>query len=303
MMKGDTELYEDKIKTKIYTFRGLHVMLDKDLAQLYWVKTKVLNQAVKRNIHKFPEDFMFQLSEEEVNLMVSQNVTPSKDLRSQFVTSKEERGGRRYSPYAFTQEGVATLSGILKSKKATKVHIQIMRAFVSMRKFILSNAQIFQRLDNVDVKLLEHDNKLKQVFDAIESKQITPKQGIFFEGQIFDAHRFVSELVRNADKSIILIDNYIDDSVLTLFRKRKESVNVTIFTKSISKELKLDLEKYNSQYPKIDIKEFKHSHDRFMIIDNKEVYHIGASLKDLGKKWFAFSKFDKKVFTLLERLE
>jgi len=292
MMKGDTELYEDKIKTKIYTFRGLHVMLDSDLAELYGVSTKRLNEQVGRNIERFPISFMFQLKGEEYDF-----------LKSQIATSSYRWGGKRKLPYAFTEQGVAMLSGVIRSKKAIKVHIQIINAFVSMRKFILSNAQIFQRLDNVDVKLLEHDNKLKQVFDAIESKQITPKQGIFFEGQIFDAYKFVSELVKSARNSIILIDNYIDDSVLTLFSERDKNINVVIYTSNLTSKLRLDLKKYNSQYPKIDIKEFKHSHDRFMIIDNKEVYHIGASLKDLGKKWFAFSKFDKKVFTLLERLE
>jgi len=308
-MRNKLTINGEDITRKIYTFRGLHVMLDSDLAELYGVYIKRLNEQVNRNIDRFPEDFMFQLTKVELESLRSHFATSKGDkiLVLQIGTSKKSRGGRRYLPYAFTEQGVATLSGVLRSKKAIEVNIQIMRAFVSMRKFILQNGEIFNRLDTVERKQVEYqistDNKFDKIFNAIESKQITPKQGIFFEGQISDAHRFVSELVRNANKSIILIDNYIDDSVLTLFSKRKEGVNVTIFTKSISKELKLDLDKYNSQYPKIDVKEFKHSHDRFMIIDNKEVYHIGASLKDLGKKWFAFSKFDKKVFTLLERLE
>ncbi len=278
------------IKNKIYTIRGLQVMLDNDLAELYGVKTKVLNQAVKRNIDRFPDDFIFQLTENE---------------RNELVTNCDHLQKLKYSsqlPYAFTEQGVATLSGVLKSKKAIEVNIQIMRAFVSMRKFISNNVQLFQRLDKTEQKLLEHDDKFEQVFNAIESKNIKPQKGIFFDGQIFDSYSFISNLIRNAKKSIILIDNYIDDTVLTLFTKTNKNVNVTIYTKYISTQLKLDLKKYNSQYEPISIKEFTNSHDRFMIIDNKEVYHIGASLKDLGKKWFAFSKFDKEAFKLLEKL-
>jgi len=171
-----------------------------------------------------------------------------------------------------------------------------------MRKFISSNAQIFHRLDVVEKKQLEHDKKFDRIFDAIQSKGIKPEKGIFFDGQVFDAYKFVSDIIRIAGKSIILIDNYVDDSVLTLFSKRNKDVEVIMFTKEISKKLSLDLAKHNSQYPPIQVKEFKHSHDRFRIIDHKEVYHIGASLKDLGKKWFAFSKFDKEAFKLLNRL-
>ncbi|MDD4353212.1 MAG: ORF6N domain-containing protein [Candidatus Nanoarchaeia archaeon] len=280
-----------EIKNKIYFIRGLQVMLDSDLAELYNVKTKVLNQAIIRNIERFPENFMFQISKDEFLI-----------LRSQIVTSKNIRGGRQYLPYAFTEQGVAMLSGVLKSDTAVKISIQIMNAFVSMRKFISSNAQIFQRLDNVEIKQVEYDKKFNEIFDAIQSKEIKPDKGIFFDGQIFDAYKFVSDLIRTANKSIILIDNYVDDSVLTLLSKRNSNTKVKIFTKDISAQLLLDLAKYNSQYPIIEIKEFKKSHDRFLIIDNKEVYHFGASLKDLGKKWFAFSKFDKEVFNLLENL-
>lgn len=199
-------LEENEIGNKIYTIRGLQVMLDGDLAELYGVTTFNLNKAVKRNIERFPEDFMFQLSSEEF-----------KSLRFQIGISKKSRGGRRYLPYAFTEQGVATLSGVLKSSKAVEINIQIMRAFVSMRRFIASNAQLFQRIDRTEQKLLEHDNKFEQVFNLIEDKSLKPEKGIFFNGQIFDAYRFVSDLVRSAKKSIILIDNYVDDSVLTLF--------------------------------------------------------------------------------------
>ena len=176
-----------------------------------------------------------------------------------------------------------------------------------MRRFISKNAEIFRRLDSVERKQLESqiktDKNFERVFNAIENKEFVKKQGIFFDGQIFDAYKFVSDLIRSAKESIILIDNFIDDSVLTLFSKRRDNVNVAIYTKTITKQLKLDLEKYNSQYPAIDIKEFENSHDRFLIIDNTEVYHIGASLKDLGKKWFAFSKLDKDALKLLDKLE
>ncbi len=279
----------DKIKSRIYTIRDMQVMLDTDLAELYNVKTKVLNQAVKRNSERFPESFMFQISQGEFD-----------NLKSQIVTSRW--GGRRNLPYAFTEHGVAMLSGVLKSDTAVRISIQIMSAFIAMRRFISSNAQIFQRLDAVERKHIEHDKQFDQIFDAIQSKDIKPEKGIFFDGQIFDSYKFVSEIIRTADKSIVLVDNYIDDSVLTLFSKRNKNVRATIFTKEVSKQLLLDLVKYNSQYPFIELKEFKQSHDRFLIIDNKEVYHFGASLKDLGKKWFAFSRFSKETFELLDKL-
>ncbi len=298
-------LITNNIQNRIHTIRGSQVMLDSDIATLYEVPTKALNQAVKRNSERFPEQFMFQLTEDEFENLRSQIVTSNtKVLRSQIVTLNKGRGThRKYLPYAFTEQGVAMLSGVLKSDTAVSISIQIMDAFVVMRRFISSNAQIFQRLDFVEKKQIEHDQKFEEIFDAIQNKDIKPEKGIFFEGQIFDAYKFVSDLIRTANKSIILIDNYIDDSVLTLFIKRNKSVQVTIFTKDISKQLSLDLEKYNAQYSPIELKEFKQSRDRFLIIDNKEVYHFGASLKDLGKKWFAFSKFDKEAFKLLDKLE
>ena len=308
MSRELTIVDESKIKNNIHTICGLQVMLDRDLAELYEVSTKVLNQAVKRNIERFPQNFMFQLNEKEHDFLRSQIVTSNKeDLRFQIGTSKSNRGGRRYLPFAFTEQGVAMLSGVLKSETAVRISIQIMNAFVSMRKFLLNNAQVFQRIDTVEKKQIEYkietDEKFNKIFDAIESKDIKPEKGIFFDGQIFDAYKFFSDLIKTANKSIVLIDNYVDESVLILFTKRKKDVKVTIFTKEISEQLSLDLRKYNSQYPPIEIKEFKQSHDRFMIIDNKEVYHFGASLKDLGRKWFAFSKFDKEAFSLLDKLK
>src|SRR3989338_7645978 len=281
------------LSNKIYTIRGRQVMLDEDLAELYNVKIKRLNEQVRRNIERFPSEFMFQLNELEHN-----------SLRSQIATLNKGRGiHRKYLPYAFTEQGVAMLSCVLKSDTAIRVSIQIIQAFVAMRKFLASNAQIFQRLDIVEKKQIEQDKKFEEIFDAIQSKDIKPEKGIFFDGQIFDAYIFVSDLIRSAKHSIVLVDNYIDDSVLTLFSKRNANVTMTIFTREISKQLSLDLVKYNSQYQQIELKKFTQSHDRFLIVDNKEVYHFGASLKDLGKKWFAFSKFDREVFDLLRRLE
>jgi len=204
-------------------------------------------------------------------------------------------------PYVFTEQGVAMLSGVLKSDTAIRVSIQIMNAFVAMRRFLASNGQVFYRLDNLEKKDIEHDRKFEQVFHAIENKRIKPEKGIFFNGQVFDAYKFVSGLVRSAKKSIILIDNYIDESVLELFCKRDKNVEVIIYTR-VSRHLKQDLDKFNRQYPKIRVREFRQSHDRFMIIDEKDVYHIGASLKDLGKKWFAFSRLDKYAFKMIEKL-
>lgn len=282
---------DSSIKDKIHILRGMQIILDRDVAELYNIETRVLKQAINRNKKRFPSDFMFVLTESETSVMVSQNVIPS----------KKHLGGAL--PYAFTEHGVANLASILTNNKAIEMNIQIIRAFISMRKFIASNVQIFKRLNNVEKKQIEYDKKFEEVFNTIENREITPEKGIFFDGEIFDAYKFISDLIRSAKSSIILIDNYIDDSILTLFSKRNMNVNVTIFTKEVTKQLSLDLIKYNSQYPSILIKEFKYSHDRFLIIDNREVYHFGASLKDLGKKWFAFSKFDKEALKLLDRIK
>jgi len=281
---------DQHIQHKIFSLRSQQVMLDRDLAKLYQVETRALKQAVKRNIDRFPEDFMFELTEDEINFMVSQNVIPS----------KKHLGGAK--PYAFTEQGVSMLSSVLKSKIAINVNIAIFRAFAKMRKFLLANAMIFQKLNYIEQKLLQHDENFEKVFNAIENKDVKPKQGIFYDGQIFDAYVFVTNLIRSAEKSIVLIDNYIDETILTLFRKNQK-IEVTIFTKNISKQLKLDVKKYNVQYKPISINRFNASHDRFLIIDDNEVYHFGASLKDLGKKWFAFSKFDMKAVEILNKLK
>lgn len=280
------------IENKIYTIRGLQVMLDRDLADLYIVETRVLNQAVKRNQNRFPQGFMFQLTEVEFI-----------NWKSQIVMSNSDKMGLRKPPFVFTEQGVAMLSAVLKSDTAVNVSIQIMQAFVAMRNFLSQNASVFQRLEKLEIKQLHTDEKLNQVFKALEAAQPQPDKGIFFDGQIFDAYSFVSDIIKKAKSEIILIDNYIDESVLTMLSKRNKNVAATMYTKTISNTLKLDLEKHNAQYPAIEVKTFTNSHDRFLIIDQKELYHLGASLKDFGKKWFAFSRMDSLVNQVLDQLK
>ncbi|MFA6137352.1 MAG: ORF6N domain-containing protein [Sulfurimonas sp.] len=282
---------EENIKNKIFTIRGLQVMLDRDLAELYQVQTRALKQAVKRNIERFPDDFMFELRENEIDFMVSQSVIPS----------KQHLGGAK--PFAFTEQGVSVLSSVLTSKVAIEIHINIIRAFVNMRKLISNNALIFQRVETLEQKQFTNDEKFNKLFEAIEAKSLKPTQGIFYDGEIYDAYLFVSNLIKSAKESIVLVDNYLDESVLTMLCKREQNVSATLYTKNITAQLELDIKKHNAQYPKITLKKFDASHDRFLIIDSKELYHIGASLKDLGKKWFAFSKFEMESFDILRRLE
>jgi len=296
MAKNDSviSVKTDAIRARIFSIREQQVMLDKDIAILYEVKSRRLREQVQRNIERFPEDFMFQLTDSEVDFMVSQNATPS----------RQHLGGSL--PYVFTEQGVASLSGVLKSPRAAEVHVEIMRAFVEMRRFIQNNANVFTRLDSVERCQLSFEIKTEEnfekVFKALQSAE-PPKQGIFFNGQIFDAYSFVSDLVRKAKVSIRLIDNYVDDTVLTLFAKRRKGVGVTLYTQRISKRLILDLEKHNAQYPGVNIKRLTQAHDRFLIIDDTQLYHFGASLKDLGKKWFAFSRMDRMTEDVLRRLE
>jgi hypothetical protein len=305
-MAGKELIGYNRIQSCIYSIRGLQVMLDSDLSTLYGVEVKRLNEQVKRNIERFPAEFMFQLTTDEYDFLRYQPGTLKniQNLKSQIATSSW--GGKRKNPYAFTEQGVAMLAGVLKSETAVKTSIQIINAFVAMRRFIATNANIFLRLDTVERKQLEHkidaDKKFKKIFNAIESKEILPKQGIFFDGQIFDAYKFVSDLFRSAKKSIVIIDNYIDDTVLIHLTKRGANVKVTILTKVISNQLALDVKKYNEQHPVIEIKEFKNAHDRFIIIDGNTVYHFGASLKDLGKKWFGFSKMERGAVEMLGRV-
>jgi phage regulator Rha-like protein len=301
---------------RIYMIRDQKVMLDSDLAQIYGVETRRLNEQVKRNIDRFSQLFMFQLTDEEYENLRSQIVTSEKTdlksqnatlkksgLRSQNATLEDNRGKhRKYLPYVFTEHGAIMLASVLKSETAVQASIRIVQAFVEMRKYISANSQLFLRMDTLEQKILRTDEKVDMVYKALEDNSIKPKQGIFFDGQVFDAYTFVSDLVRSAKISIVLIDNYIDDSVLTLLIKRKKGVSATIFTSKISKQLLLDVKKHNAQYAPVELKELKNAHDRFMIIDQSELYHFGASLKDLGKKWFAFSKMETGAIEMLGKL-
>ena len=280
----------DKIETRIFTIRGLQVMLDRDLAELYQVPVKVLNQAVKRNINRFPERFRFQLNKMETAELVT-NCDRFKSLKHSSVL-----------PYVFAESGVAMLSTVLRSAIAVSVSVKIMDAFVAMRKILAQSNGIIQRLETVEQKQIETDKKVDKIFNALESKDAIPKCGVFFDGQIFDAYVLANKIIKSAKQSIVLIDNYIDDSVLTMLGKKSKNVKVTLLTKDISKQLSLDISKFNQQYPTMEAKNFSLSHDRFLIIDGKEVYHLGASLKDLGKKWFAFSKMEMEGLALLEKL-
>lgn len=281
---------ENNIKDKIYTIRNLQVILDKDLAQLYGVKPIRLREQVKRNIQRFPDDFMFQLSEKEVDFMVSQNAIPS----------RQYLGGSL--PLVFTEQGVSMLSAVLKSEFAVIMSLKIIRAFVEMRNLISSNLLMFERFERIEKRLTIHDEHFDKLFEALEDKTLKPKQGIFYNGEIFEAYIFINDLLKTAKDEIILLDNYIDETILTLFSKYA-NIKVKIYTHTITKQLKLDFQKYQTQYKNIELKEFKNSHDRFLIIDKNEIYHLGASLKDLGKKWFAFSKFDINSLDLLKKLE
>ena len=283
------------VREKIYHLRGIPVMLDRELADIYGVETRTFNQAVKRNIERFPEEFRFQLTELE-----------DQNLRSQIVTSSFH-GGRRYLPYVFTEQGVAMLSAVLKSKTAVELSIQIINAFVEMRKFVTGHGDLIEKLQNIEQKQMSFEikaqEKFEAIFSALEEKPVVPKQGVFYDGQIFDAYLFISKLIRSAQKSIILLDNYIDETVLEHLLKSSPKIKISILTKNTNDQLKLDIKKYNSQYQKIDLIQFGLSHDRFFIIDETDIYHIGASLKDLGKKWFAFSKLDIASFCLMEKIK
>lgn len=281
---NDSQLLSINIESLIYIIRDEQVMLDSDLAKLYGVETKVLNQAVKRNIQRFPTDFMFQLTKEEC-------------LRSQIVTSNGGRGGSRYMPYAFTENGVAMLSSVLRSERAIEVNIRIMRAFTLMRNFLKKHGSLFQRLDRLEMKQLKTDEKVDTILDRL-NRYDEIREGIFFDGQIFDAYAFIAKLIRKAKKRIVVIDSYVDDSVLVQLSKRNPGVTVDIYDGKISQQLRQDVARHNAQYPGVTLHAYNKAHDRFLIID-EEVYHIGHSLKDLGKKLFAFSKMDVMTGTEL----
>ena len=274
----------EEIKNLIYTIRGKQVMLDSDVAMLYHYETKNVNKAMKRNIERFPEDFCFQLTDDEF-----------KNLRFQFGTlNKKVNNGkvtRKYLPYVYTEQGISMLAGVLKNDIAIQVSISIIRAFIEMRKFISSNSQIFERLTNVEYKLLEHDKKFDEIFDNLLKKEGF-KQKIFFGGQIYDAYSLVIDIIKRAKNKIIIIDNYIDDSILKILIKKNKNVEVVILTSKKSNISKLDIQQFNKEYPILKLAKTDKFHDRFIIIDNKELYHCGASIKDLGKKCFGINKID-----------
>ncbi len=281
------EFSNEDIKNLIYTIRGKQVMLDSDVAMLYHYETKNINKAVKRNIDRFPKEFCFQLTENEFQT-----------LRFQFGTSKQNleindelRGGRRYLPYVFTEQGIAMLSGLLKNDIAIQVSINIMNAFVEMRKFLINNGQVFERLTNMEYKLLEHDKKFEEIFNQFQLED-NIKQRIFFDGQIWDSYSLIVDIIKKANNEILIIDNYIDDSILKMLAKKKNGVEVVILTSDKSNIETLDIKKFNKEYPILKVAKTNKFHDRFIIIDNKEMYHLGASIKDLGKKCFAINRIE-----------
>ncbi len=284
------------VQNRIVVIRDIPVLIDSDIAELYGVETKALNQAVKRNIARFPDRYRFQLTELEAIELVTKCDRFRKLKHSSTL------------PYAFTEQGIAMLSAVLHSETAVQVSIRIMDAFVTMHHLVSSASPIFRRLEAVEFNQLEMqrhqieaDKRIDEVFQIMQSKTV-PNQGVFYDGQIYDAYTFVADLIRSATGRIILIDNYIDDTILTMLDKRRVNVSVKIYTARISQSLKLDIEKHNSQYAPIIISCYTKAHDRFLLIDDK-VYHIGASIKDLGKKLFAFSLIqDMSADELLERI-
>ena len=284
------ELSNEEIKNLIYTIRGKQVMLDSDVAMLYNYETKKVNQAVKRNIDRFPERFCFQLTEEELKIMWSQIVTTSKLEDNKYRSKK-------YLPYVFTEQGIAMLSGILKSEVAVQVSIKIMDAFVEMRKFISINKNLFEKVisieNKMDKKFIEHDKKFDIIFNQLQHEE-SIKQRIFFQGQIYDAYSLIVDIIKKANKKILIIDNYVDDNILKMLIKKKNNVEVVILTSSKSNIQNIDIQKFNKEYPILKVAKTNKFHDRFIIIDNKEMYHLGASIKDLGKKCFEINKIEDK---------
>lgn len=265
-------------------------MIDRDLAELFRVDTKALNQSVKRNIERFPESYRFQLQSGE---------------KEQLVTKCDRFTSLKHSstlPHAFTEHGVAMLSAVLRGPMAVKMSLLIIDAFVSMRRLMDSHSLVSNRLSAVELKQFELEQKFDTLFGAFDKDSVELRQGIFFDGQVFDAYTFVSDLFRSAKTSIHVIDNYINESVLLLLSKRNYGVAATIYTKTISKELIQDIDAHNKQYAPIAVHRFDKSHDRFIIVDKLKVYHIGASLKDLGKKWFAFSILSIDSLDILNRI-
>ena len=290
-MNQITTIPNQSINDKIYTIRGVQVMLDKDLAELYGVETRRLNEQVKRNVERFPKEFMFQLTKEELE-----------NWKSQFATSNKELMGLRKLPFAFTEQGVSMLSAVLKSQTAIQTSIMIIKSFVNMKRFLHNNSTLFTRIESIEKRQISYeinnDSKVNKILSLLDNSIAT--QGIFYNGQIFDAYAFINDILKKANKTVLLIDNYIDDSVFSIFSKYP-NISFTIYTHTISKQLNLDFKTYQKQYSNIELKINKNFHDRFIIIDDKKLYHLGASLKDLGKKVFAFSKLDVDIEMFLDK--
>lgn len=288
-----TEIILQNIQNQIYTIRNVQVMLDKDLAELYGVETKRVNEAVKNNVDKFQADFYFELTNKEFN-----------DLRSKFSATKFAK--TKTNPKFFTEQGIYMLATILKGKVATDITVALIRTFANMRRAIVNNTSLQSQIDYLTQKQItdkiDTEQKFGKVFNAIRAKDTKPTQGIYYNGETFDAYVFVCNLIKNAKIAIVLIDNYVDESVLPLLNKRNKKCSATIYTNKINKQLQLDPKKHNSQYPTIKIQKFKKAHDRFLVIDNTEIYHIGASIKDLGKTWFAFTKLEIDTLNFLNQL-
>ena len=274
----------EDIKHKIYTIRGKQVMLDSDVAELYHYKTKSLNLAVKRNKERFPEEFCFQLTEEEYER-----------LRFQIETLNASGRGkhRKYLPYVFTEHGITMLAGILKSEIAIQTSINIVKAFVEIRKFIFNYQIMFDKINSIELNQLEFqkttNKKFEQVFEYIAGHK-EKNQKLFFEGQIWDAYNLIITIIKKAEHKILIIDNYIDDTILEMLSKKNKNVEVVLLTSNNSNISNLDIQKFNKEYPTLKLAKTNKFHDRFIVIDNKELYHCGASLKDLGKKCFAINK-------------
>lgn len=292
------------IKGMIYNIRNQQVMIDSELAMLYQVETKALNRAVKRNIKRFPEDFCFQLTKGEYETLKCQ-IGTSKIVDTENI---DGRGGRRTLPYVFTEQGISMLASVLHSDIAVNVSIDIMRAFVEMRRFIANNALLFERISNVELKQLEYqketDEKIEQIFEYI-SEHKESSQKIFFDRQIYDAFSLIASLIQKAEKKIKLIDGYVDVRTLNLLSKKSKGVSVIVYTQQNTRLTKTDTENFNSQYPTLEVKYTKTFHDRFLILDQKVAYHIGASLKDAGKKCFGINLIqDHRIIQdILQKLE
>ena len=274
------------IQNRILLIRNQQVMIDRDIAELYGVETKRLNEQVKRNIERFPEEFMFQITREEFD-----------SVKSQFATSRNnmfvgQEGGTRKLPYVFTEHGITMLASVLRSESAVNASIQIVKAFVTMRKFFLSNAQIFQRLDSLEIHRIESDKRIDELFTRMDRYKIDDTQGVFFQGQIFDAYAKFQSFIAQAQKEIVLIDNYVDITVLERLSTKNNGVDVIIYTLPNTRLTTQDVRSFNVQYPTLTVRYTTSMHDRFLIIDNSILYHLGASLKDLGRKCFAFELFD-----------